>query len=214
MVNSELLIFDLDGTIADSQQDLASSVNHVRALYGLTSIDLYTLRTYIGDGIVSLMERAMPGLTKADRENAIGQFRAYYRAHLLATTKLYPDVKKVLRKYAGLKKAVLTNKVESLSRELLNGLGILDQFAVVWGGDTGPRRKPDPEPVLRIIARLNVDKERSIMIGDGPNDIIAAKNAGIRSVAVTYGYSNREELSKLHPDFMIDSLTELAKIID
>lgn len=214
MNRTKLLIFDLDGTIADTQQDLANAVNHVRDVHGLPPIDLATLRTYIGNGIVNLMERAMPGLTGKEMEQVVNEFRAYYRAHLLDTTELFPGIREVLAEYAELKKAVVTNKVESLSRELLNGLGILDRFNIVWGGDTGPKKKPDPEPLLKIMSLLKMDKEGCVMIGDGPNDILAAKNAGIRCIAVTYGYTDRAELEKLHPDYTIGSIGELVRIID
>ncbi len=209
----DLIIFDLDGTLIDSQYDLAASVNYIRTLYGLRELSVDDVRSYIGDGIKILMERSLPDMGEAELEIATIKFRTYYGENLLRSTKLYPGVKDTLESLEGINKAVLTNKPETAARTIINKLQIDKYFIHVWGGDSGPNRKPDPQPILDIITQSKAQKDRSLMVGDGKNDILAAKAAGIMSVAVEYGYTEPENLKILQPDFTIKRISELKQII-
>ncbi|MHB9154815.1 MAG: HAD family hydrolase [Endomicrobiales bacterium] len=208
-----LILFDLDGTLVNSQNDLAAAVNHVRSLHGKPPLALDAVRSYVGNGVRALTERALPGLLPEDITRSVEQLKNYYRDHALDTTLLYPGINDVLSLLAGKTMAVLTNKPEEFSRKILEGLDIARCFAVIWGGDTGARKKPDPEPVRAIMRQLNVPAEETILVGDGPNDILAAKAAGISSLAVGYGYTGKEELLALSPDYFVSSPLDIVSCL-
>ena len=112
----DLIVFDLDGTLIDSKYDLANSVNYVRSLYSLPQLSIEKVRSYIGDGVKLLMEKALPDLAEAEIEVATIKFRAYYGTHLMETTKLFPGVKESLEGLSEIQKAVLTNKPEDFTK--------------------------------------------------------------------------------------------------
>jgi phosphoglycolate phosphatase len=214
MPRFDLIIFDLDGTLIDSQYDLAAAVNYTRLLYDMPQISLEEVRAYIGDGIKALMEKALPGIGEPEMRIAAIKFRTYYGENLLARTKLYPGVKQALETFSGFKKAILTNKPEAFTKTIIKNLGIEQYFDIVVGGDSGPKRKPDPGPLIDISVKLNVPAARALMVGDGKNDILAAKAAGIKCAAVQYGYTDIAEIAALHPDYCIKNIAELSGILN
>jgi phosphoglycolate phosphatase len=208
-----LLVFDLDGTLADTQYDLAASVNQTRVHYGLPSADIAVIRSYVGNGIAQLLTLALPNVPGEKLPEAVMFFMKHYDEHLLDTTKLFPGIEEVLNGARGVKKAVLTNKSEVFSRKILSGLGIINLFDVVWGGDTGPYRKPSPEPLLNIIGRLRAETKSTLMIGDSSNDILSARGAGAVSCATGWGYTEKEELLGFKPDYFAASPGELPALL-
>jgi len=210
----ELVIFDLDGTLIDSQYDLALAVNYTRSLYGFTEIRVDKIRDFIGDGIRTLMEKALPEIGESEMQVAIIKFRAFYGENLLNNTKLYPGVKEVLENLSGIKKAVLTNKPIAFTKTILENFKIDKYFNIVTGGDSGPKRKPAPEPLLDIANKLNIPLGQVIMIGDGKNDILAAKAAGVKCAAAEYGYTASAELLSLKPDYTISNINDVIKIVN
>jgi len=214
MKNIELIIFDLDGTLIDSKLDLANAVNHSLQTLGLPGIENEKVYGFIGDGLWKLIERSL-GAGNADKlENAVRLFREYYGRHLLDNTKLYPGVENTLARFKGKKKAVVTNKPEGFSRDILEGLKILEHFNLVYGGDTFNRHKPDPHCLLCAMRELGAEVSRVVMVGDGRNDILAAKAASIASCAVGYGLENKQQLMSAGPDFYIENISQLAGIIE
>lgn len=209
----DLIVFDLDGTLIDSKYDLASSINYVRALYDLPQLSVDKVRSYVGDGLAVLMEKSLPGLAGSEIEIATIKYRAYYGTHLLETTKLYRGVKESLEKLSGVKKALLTNKPENFTKNILSGLAIEKYFKLVIGCDAGPKRKPDPFYLNEMLFKLKMDKGRCLMVGDGKNDLLAAKAAGIKCAAVLYGYTAKQELAALDPDYNINNFEEILAIV-
>jgi phosphoglycolate phosphatase len=209
----DLIIFDVDGTLIDSAKDLIDSVNYTLEAIGLPREDPELVRGYIGDGVRKLVERSLGTELQNLYPRAVEIFRAYYDEHLLDQTKLYPGTEEVLHHFARKKKAVLTNKSAGFTLKILKGLSILQHFEAVVGADTTPYLKPEPYGVLKIIDDLNVEKERAVMVGDGVRDIEAAKNAGIKSCAVLYGYTDRERLLTIKPDLFCERIQELKEIL-
>lgn len=205
-----LVLFDLDGTLVDSQRDLAASINHVRSSRDMPPLELEAVRSYVGDGVRMLVRRALPGLSESELNSAVNSLKDYYREHLLDTTKLYPGIREMLERLGTLPKAVLTNKPEEFSKKILEGLGTASRFRLVWGGDTGERKKPDPLPVRKILEHFGCRTEEAVLVGDGINDIKAAKAAGIRSFAVGYGYTDKDTLLKLQPDYFAATPDEIV----
>ncbi|MDR2709282.1 MAG: HAD-IA family hydrolase [Elusimicrobiota bacterium] len=208
-----LLIFDLDGTLIDSQKDLATAVNLTRQWLGLKPLAVDEIRSFVGNGLKVLLQKSLPEIQGNNFEAAFAKMDEYYQEHLFDETFMYDGVLEMLKHFADVKKAVLTNKPEKFTRGLLKHFGIENYFAQIVGGDTLAFRKPDPRTILEIISQTYVAKAQTIMIGDGVNDIKAADGAQIDSVFCLYGYTNPELVSQLKPKFFIKAPKDLISVL-
>ncbi len=181
---TRLAIFDLDGTLVDSVEDLAASVNHALGVVGLPGRRLEEIRGFVGEGARLLLERSVAPRVEL-LEPALAAWWAHYERHCLDRTRPYDGIPALLAG-AGRALAVHTNKPGALARKILDGLGIGDRFAVVLGGDEAPR-KPDPAGVRLILARVGAAPEEAVFIGDSLIDLATARAAGVPHVAVTWG---------------------------
>ncbi len=207
------IIFDLDGTLVDSQNDLASTVNSVRRSYGKPPLSLEVIRSFVGNGVLTLMERALPDEKGGELTRAVEKFKEHYREHLLDTTVPFqgiPGLIKHLKKSHTL--AVLTNKPEKNAKAILEGLGLIGYFSLVRGGDSFSVKKPHPGPVIEMLHALGLDPAKTVLAGDGVNDILAARAACIRSIAVGYGYTPKAVLENLSPDLFAATVAELEQL--
>jgi phosphoglycolate phosphatase len=207
-----LYIFDLDGTLIDSLDDLTASVNVMRQEFGLTSLDSEAVRGMVGQGARSLVERALPGRRNEEIDSGLALFLAHNEAHLFDRTRLYPEVAETLAALAGQGHtlALLSNKNEGLCRKLLEHFGIQGHFLAVLGGDSMASRKPSPEPVLRIMEMLGRSREETVMVGDSINDVAAGRDAGVMTVGCSFGYGEPSEL--VDATFVIGSFSGLLGI--
>jgi phosphoglycolate phosphatase len=208
----DLLIFDLDGTLVDSKLDLAQAVNATRAHMGLAPLDNERVYSYVGNGAPVLIRRAIgPQATELELEEALEFFLEYYREHYLDHTTLYPGVREALDRLAaaGRRMAVLTNKPVRISQAILDGLGVGGHFFRVYGGNSFDRKKPDPVGVLALSEESGIPLTRTLMIGDSSVDIQTARNAGIASCGVTWGFQP-ETLADPEPDRTIHRMEHLA----
>jgi phosphoglycolate phosphatase len=208
----DLLIFDLDGTLIDSKEDLAQAVNAARRHMGLAPIENERVYSYVGNGAPVLMRRAMgPEAPEADVETALDYFLAYYKEHMLDHTTLYPGVREALDEMlaGSLQMSVLTNKPVRFSQLLVEGLGLGGHFRRVYGGNSFAQKKPDPAGVLKLLEEFDVAPGRALMVGDSDVDIRTARNAGILACGVTYGFQP-ETLDEAPPDILVDDLRQLA----
>lgn len=208
----DLLVFDLDGTLIDSQSDLAFSVNATRAHMGMGPLAIEKISTYVGNGAPVLIRRALGDqATQAEIDEALEFFLEYYRAHPLDNTRLYPGVPESLDRLhtAGRRLAVLTNKPVAISRDILDGLGVGPRFFRVYGGNSFDFKKPHPIGLETLMAEAGIARERTMMVGDSSVDIQTARNAGVRSCGVTYGFAP-ESLRDPAPDLLVDRFEELA----
>jgi len=214
-----LLIFDLDGTLVDSCEDLAISVNAARVGMGMQPLPHEQIRGYVGHGAPMLVRRSLgPEASDADVERALGFFREHYRGHLLDNTETYPGVREALEALAGRgfvgdarrAMAVLTNKPTDFSEEILKGLGLRHYFGSVYGGESFERKKPDPIGVETLLRELHVAPREAMMIGDAEIDVQTARNAGVWACGVTYGLGS-QGLAAHPPDLLLDSLTDLPR---
>lgn len=208
----KLLIFDLDGTLADTSADIANAVNYAIEPLGKSSYSVEEIKAMVGSGITKLIRSLIPSEASIPEEKIINRFLDYYSEHLLDNTKAYPYVKETLSKLGHCyKKAVISNKREGFSREILEGIGILQFFDIVLGSDSVREQKPSPVPLLEVMKRYGASKDEAVMIGDSSYDIQAARAAGVKVIAVTYGFRSRETLKDA--DYIINSFDELLKII-
>ncbi len=210
----DVIIFDLDGTLINSCLDLANSVNFTRVQMGLRSLDNELIYNYIGDGASMLIRRALgPDASEALVNQALEIFLGHYKDHLLDNTVLYPGVKEALDELESVTLAVLTNKPLNPSSVILEGLGVREKFAWVYGGNSFGEKKPDPVGIYRILESARVSKERAIMVGDSWVDVKTGHNAGITACGVTYGLASHT-LHEIQPDYLIDDLRALVGIVN
>ncbi len=210
---ARLLVFDLDGTLVDSKEDLANAVNVALESFDLPPLPNPVIYSYVGDGASALILRALPP-EKADLlPEVLDRFLAYYRRHLLDTTRAYPGVGGALRKWAGIyRMAVLTNKGVAMTREILSGLSLDGYFFEVRGGDSFGTKKPDPEGLLHIVQEAGAEAREAIMIGDSRNDVLAGRAAGTVTCGVTYGLGT-SGFAEHPPDFTVDRFPDLFRRI-
>lgn len=209
----ELLIFDLDGTLIESKWDIAASVNLTLAELGLPQRPLDEIFGFVGDGVRKLLRLAVGDNDRVSFEDALRVFRGHYLAHCLDRTTFYPGVEDALTHFTDKRKAVATNKSIEYTQVILKGLGA-HHFQFVVGGDNGFGLKPDPGMLLHIMERLDVPKERTVLVGDSTNDINGGHNAGIRVCAVGYGMGNREKMAACRPDWFIERPEQLMEIFE
>jgi phosphoglycolate phosphatase len=214
----QLVIFDLDGTLIDSERDLAAAVNAMLLNYGRKELPLQVIGTYIGDGAPMLIRRALGD--PADREflqEALNYFLAYYREHKLDSTYAYDGIKEALQRIkaadgAARKLAVLTNKPVRVSHDILVGLGLAGYFFQVYGGNSFETKKPDPLGANTLRREAGAAPEETVMVGDSQVDILTARNAGLWSVGVTYGFAP-QTLEQVVPDVLVDTPAELGQVL-
>jgi phosphoglycolate phosphatase len=209
-----LLVFDLDGTLADTAPDLLATLEAVLPRHGIpVSIDA-SYRGGIGHGARALIEYALKrqnlAVGKPTLDAIHRDFLVHYEANICVGTRLFPGTIALLDRFAqaGWSFAVCTNKPEGMSRLLLRKIGIADRFAAVGGGDSFPLRKPDPAHLLMTIVAAAGSPETSVMVGDSRTDLDTARGAAVPIVGVTFGYT-LEPMASLTPDLLIDSFDEL-----
>jgi phosphoglycolate phosphatase len=210
------IVYDLDGTLADTAEDLVATLNWLLAREGLAPLPVESAGSLLGAGARALINRGFAASGQTLDASAIevlfGDFLEYYNAHIAVHTQLYPGVKEALHAVAqaGWRQAVCTNKIESSAKLLIAKLGIAEHFAFICGQDTFGVGKPDAKPLLETIAVSGGSKDRSIMIGDSGTDIKTARAAGVPAIAVDFGYSD-VPVAELGPDRVISHFNELME---
>lgn len=209
----KLLIFDLDGTLADTSQDITDALNHALSPLGMKDYSVEETKSMVGSGISSLLASLVPSghNSPAAKDQVIQRFLNFYSEHLLDNTVAYPQVKETLAQLNGYKKVVLSNKRTAYSKEILEKLLISEYFDAVCGSDSVREKKPSPVPILDLINKYNVSKENTVIIGDSNFDVEAGRAAGIKVIGATYGFRARKFLEG--SDYIIDRFDELLKII-
>ncbi len=208
------IVFDLDGTLAETAPDLIDALNFVLAGDGIAPVPVEAARSMLGAGARALIERgyarAERDLTKARLDALFVEFLNFYNAHIADKSTLFPGVEACLDRFAaaGWRLAVCTNKLEYSSNLLLEKLGVRDRFVFVCGQDTFGVAKPDPRPLRETVARAGGRLDRSVMIGDSLTDIRTARAAGIPVVAVDFGYTDTP-VAQLGPDRVVSHFDAL-----
>ena len=208
------VMFDLDGTLADSFQDIADAVNYVLAKLDRPPLSLEQVRRHVGYGLRETLKSSLGIEDNETLNHLMEMFRGYYWEHCLDTTKLYTGVIEGLNMLKHYRKAVVTNKLGKFAEKMINGLGAGNFFDAIMGAEDFPALKPDPRALLSACERLGVKASESIMVGDGVTDMKCATAAGAVPCGVTYGLGASEELKAAGACCLLDSLEQLSKQIE
>lgn len=209
MKKVDLMIFDFDGTLVSTGADLIQAINYTLDVLKLKKKQEKEILSFVGDGISKLMERALGQDHTKYQEEAMSIFLKYYGQHLLDNTSLYPQVEEVLKNFKDTLKVILTNKRYNFTLAIAQGLNIAKYFVEIIGADSTPYQKPDRRVIDYLLNKYSVAKEKTLIIGDGINDIAVAKNSGIMSSAYLNGLGNRQDLLSLNADYYIENLLEI-----
>lgn len=213
------IFFDLDGTLVDSVPDLAEAARRMLAELGEPTRTDAEITTFVGKGIPVMVERALTvgrAPVSAERHaQAVASFMRHYEDTNGKLTRAYPGVAETLPqlKARGLKLGVVTNKAEAFIAPLLDELGLGAYFDCLIGGDTLPRKKPDPDPLWHGCELLGVPHEAALMVGDSGNDALCARRAGIPVLLLTYGYNEGVPVDTEDCDGLLSSLTGLLPLL-
>ncbi|ALP54603.1 phosphoglycolate phosphatase [Candidatus Tenderia electrophaga] len=216
----KLVLIDLDGTLVDSVPDLAYCVDEMMKALGRAPWGEETVRGWVGNGVDRLVMRALTNTLWDDPEDdefeaAHPIFMKLYAENTSGRSCLYAGVVEGIDylKGEGLKVGCVTNKAAAFTVPLLKAMGIYEKFDIVVSGDTTPKKKPDPMPLLHAANQLGVKAENCLMVGDSMHDVEAARNAGFQVVCVPYGYNHGVDIREAGPDAVIDSLAELKNLL-
>ncbi len=209
------VLFDLDGTLIDSKKDIAAAANAARRHFGMCPLDLDTLVGYIGWGVEHLNRKALGTEDPAILAEGLKVLGAHYREHCVDQTLVFPGTRELLEALTkrGLKLGLVSNKPHELTLITLQKLGLFHYFSAILGGDSTQNKKPNPDPLLAVLREMGVSPEEAVMVGDSSVDLEAARAAGMRVGLVSHGFVPKEKLESLHPDWLVDSLGQLADLL-
>ena len=208
-------IFDLDGTLLNTLDDLADSVNHTLTQYGFPTRTRDEVRRFVGNGVPLLIERAVPeGTDRETQERCLAEFKKYYAENMYHKTAPYPGIPELLTALGarGVKIAVVSNKFDAAVKELCRRY-YGSRIHVGIGERADVRKKPAPDSVFRALEELGASREKALYIGDSDVDVQTAKNAGLTSVGVTWGFRERALLEKEGAQYIIDTPAQMLDII-
>jgi len=212
-----LIIFDLDGTLLNTIDDLSDATNYALWEYGFAARSVDECRNFVGNGVTKFMERALPDHARTPENIARMRelFLSYYNEHLWDKTCPYVGMRSILAalQNRGIKLAVASNKYQSATERLIEHFFAQITFAAVLGQRENIPSKPHPQIVQDILAVAGETRENTLYIGDSDVDMQTAQNAGVKACAATWGYKSREVLAACEPDYMIDTPQELVNLI-
>jgi phosphoglycolate phosphatase len=205
-----LIVYDFDGTLVDTKDDIASSVNLTLQELGLPQKSPNEIFGFIGNGVDQLLEQALDGSGFSDVENAVQIFRKLYDIHLIDQTHYYPGCRQIIDHFSHKKQAICSNKPEYFVRRILKEFNSENLFDPIVGGDTTAVKKPDPRILLSILEHHQSLPYQTVLIGDSGVDIETGKRARILTCGVTYGIGGKEAVRDA--DFVIDHIDELKEL--
>ena len=217
----KMVLIDVDGTLVDSVPDLTYCVDEMMDRLGMPRRGETAVRQWVGNGVERLVRRALINQLDGEPDEALYEkampiFNELYAENTSKRSCLYPGVEEGLAylKQAGFRLGCVTNKAEQFTVPLLTDLGVIENFEIVVSGDTLPRKKPDPMPLLHAAEQLGVAPAESMMLGDSMSDVKAARAAGFQIICMSYGYNHGVDIHDSNPDAVIDSMAELKGLLE
>jgi len=216
----KMVMIDLDGTLIHTAPDLADCANRMLADLARAPYPLETVMTWIGNGVPRLVKRALTGEMWAEPEaalfdRALAIFQQHYAAHVSDLSRPFPGVVEGLAalKARGFRLACITNKAEAFTLPLLKNLDLYKYFELVLSGDSLPKQKPDPLPLLHACKHFGITPDHGVLVGDSSNDVEAARAAGMPVLCVPYGYNHGHDIREANPDRVVDSLAQVPQYL-
>lgn len=216
MASYDTVIFDLDGTLLNTLEDLTDSVNFALSIYGFPSRKAEEVRSFVGNGVARLIELSIPdGLNNPQYEKCLADFRSHYSCNMQNKTAAYKEIMELLKELSeeGYKLAIVSNKYDKAVKGL-NRSYFEEYIKVAIGESENIGKKPAPECVFKALEELGSTVDKAVYVGDSEVDVKTARNSGITCIGVTWGFRDREVLEQEGADFIIDSPKELLKILD
>lgn len=213
MAPIDVIFFDVDGTLVDARADIANAMNHALRELKLAELPKDVIVSHIGSGVTHLIRESLGTDDEATIEKGTKLYSDHYIAHAADQTVLYPHTIEILEYLKRKRKFILTNRYASFADVALRGQGIRDYFEAIIGGDDENCLKPSACVIDRAAKRFGIDKGRSLIVGDMDVDVMTGKNAGVPVCWVTYGLGSVDEVAPLKPEYIINDLIELKKII-
>ncbi len=213
------VMIDLDGTLLDTAGDLATAANLTLRELGEAEVDPEVVKTFIGKGVINLMRKSYIASTSRepdDMDSVMEIFDRHYDAVVSNESRPYPGVVEGLEamKSSGFHLACITNKAERFTIPLLRDTGLHDYFDIVLSGDSLPKKKPDPMPLLHACRHFGIEPSEMLLIGDSVNDVQAARAAGCSVFCVPYGYNEGNDVRELDTDALVESLLDASRLIE
>lgn len=220
MPTPRLALIDVDGTLVDSVPDLAYCVDELMNQLGLPQRGEARVRQWVGNGVERLVRRALINNLEGEPEpslfdRAYPMFLDLYSVHTSERSRLFPGAREGLDflKRSGARLGCVTNKAARFTEPLLRDLGVYDEFELVISGDSLPKKKPDPLPLLHAAEHFAVKPQEALLVGDSISDVKAARAAGFAVICVSYGYNHGLDIRAANPDAVVDSIAEIADLL-
>jgi phosphoglycolate phosphatase len=215
MFKSKLVIFDLDGTLVNSVQDLGVAINTSLEKMGLPTHSMDKFRYFVGNGIKKLCERSLDSTQQHRVDELYSLFNEYYGTHYAVYTQVYPHIEETIKQLQSrdIKVAVASNKAENFVVQIVHELLPNIQFDSIKGQVEGRERKPSPDIVFDTLKELNISADEAVMVGDSNVDILTAKNSGLKSIGCLWGFRDYAELSQAGADSIVSTPLEILEIV-
>ncbi|MCI0557834.1 MAG: HAD-IA family hydrolase [Nitrososphaera sp.] len=207
-----LIVYDLDGTLVDTLEDIAEAANHTLKALHVPELSYDQIRRYVGRGLRTLVKDCLNTEDEQRIDAGMKIYRAYYGRHMLDHSRLYANTDEVLAYFSRRRQAVLTNKPNPYSRQMLEKFGIADCFVEIIAGDSGYPKKPDPAALLALMDRQRSLPKDTLLIGDSPIDVETGRGAGVCTVGVAHGLSDEEDVRLSKPDVLVKNFKELLTL--
>ena len=209
----KLIIYDLDGTLADTREDIVQAMNFMLTAMNAPALDRSEITRFVGRGLYHLVASCLRSDDPKRIEKGAKIYRGFYAQHMLDNTVLYPGACEILEYFKNQLQAVITNKPNPFSQQILEALKVAHYFVDIVAGDSNYPKKPDPTAVLSIMKRENILKENTLFIGDSAVDIETGNNAGIQTVVITHGFESEDELKSANPHAIFHDFKGLLEFL-
>ncbi len=208
-----LIVYDLDGTLADTGADITQSANHMLKVMERSPLSAEAVIPKIGRGLRQLVADCLETEDAGLIERGMKLYREHHVKHLLDHTQLYPSAEALLQHFAERKQAIITNKPNPFTMQILTGLGVADYFSDVISGNSDFPKKPDPSGLKSLLTKYRIKPAQTVFIGDSHIDVETAKAAGVLAVAVLHGFGRRESLAASGPEQIVHNLEALLELV-
>jgi phosphoglycolate phosphatase len=205
----KLILYDLDGTLADTRRDIINGVRYALGILKGPELTDDEIKDCVGTGLHALIRQVFRTDDEKLADRGAKLYREHYKKHMLDHTYLYPGARDFLDHFKERKQAVITNKPNPFSSQILAALGVADYFIAILAGDNGLPFKPDPAAVHHLMEQTGAGEEEVLFVGDSPIDIQAARNAGVEIVTLSHGFAKEQTLREAKPDHLVRDFKEL-----